>query len=35
LVKTWFATPTLAMIMLGVHFVVGVALSFVGLGRRK
>lgn len=35
LVKTWFATPPLAMIMLGVHFVVGVALSFVGLGRRK
>ncbi|MEZ5387527.1 MAG: ABC transporter ATP-binding protein [Prosthecobacter sp.] len=34
LVKTWFATPSLAMIMLGVHFVVGVALAFVGLGRR-
>lgn len=34
MVKTWFATSPLAMIMLGVHFVVGVALAFVGLGRR-
>ncbi len=33
-VKTWFATPNLAMIMLGVHFVVGVVLTFVGLRRR-
>jgi hypothetical protein len=33
-VKTWFATPSLAMIMLGVHTVVGVALAFVGLRRR-
>lgn len=33
-VKTWFATPNLAMIMLGVHFIVGVALTFVGLRRR-
>lgn len=35
LVKTWFASSSLAMIMLGVHFVVGVALAFVGLGRRR
>jgi ABC-type multidrug transport system ATPase subunit len=34
LVKTWFATPNLAMIMLGVHFLVGVVLAFVGLRRR-
>ena len=34
LVKTWFATPDLAMIMLGVHFLVGVVLAFVGLRRR-
>jgi ABC-type multidrug transport system ATPase subunit len=33
-VKTWFATPNLAMIMLGVHTVVGVVLAFVGLRRR-
>ncbi len=33
-VKTWFATPNLAMIMLGVHFVVGIVLAFVGLRRR-
>lgn len=35
LVKTWFAPTSLAMIMLGVHFVVGVVLAFVGLGRRR
>ena len=35
LVKTWFATPDLAMTMLGVHFVVGVVLAFVGLRRRR
>jgi len=34
-VKTWFAAPNLAMIMLGVHFVVGVVLTFVGLRRRE
>lgn len=33
-VKTWLATPNLAMIMLGVHFIVGVALASVGLRRR-
>ncbi|WP_395717940.1 ATP-binding cassette domain-containing protein [Prosthecobacter sp.] len=33
-VKTWFATPNLAMIMLGVHFLVGLVLAFVGLRRR-
>lgn len=33
-VKTWFATPNLAMIMLGVHFIIGVVLAFVGLRRR-
>lgn len=34
MVKTWFATPDLAMTMLGVHFLVGVVLAFVGLKRR-
>ena len=34
LVRTWFATPDLAMIMLGVHFLIGVVLAFVGLRRR-
>jgi ABC-type multidrug transport system ATPase subunit len=34
LVKTWFATPDLAMIMLGVHCLVGVVLAYVGLRRR-
>jgi ABC-type multidrug transport system ATPase subunit len=34
LVKTWFATPDIAMSMLGVHFLVGVVLAFVGLRRR-
>jgi ABC-type multidrug transport system ATPase subunit len=34
LVKTWFAAPDLAMSMLGVHFLVGVVLAFVGLRRR-
>jgi ABC-type multidrug transport system ATPase subunit len=33
-VKTWFAAPNLAMIMLGVHFLVGVMLTYVGLRRR-
>jgi hypothetical protein len=33
-VKTWFAAPNLAMIMLGVHTLVGVALAYVGLRRR-
>lgn len=33
-VKTWFASPDLAMIMLSVHFLVGVVLTFVGLRRR-
>ena len=33
-VKTWFAAPNTAMIMLGVHFVVGLVLAFVGLRRR-
>ena len=33
-VKTWFATPNLAMIMLGVHFLVGVVMTYVGLRRR-
>ncbi|MFC5454006.1 ATP-binding cassette domain-containing protein [Prosthecobacter fluviatilis] len=34
MVKTWFATPDLAMTMLGVHFLIGVVLTFVGLQRR-
>lgn len=34
LVKTWFATPDFAMSMLGVHFLVGVVLTYVGLRRR-
>ncbi|WP_395748200.1 ATP-binding cassette domain-containing protein [Prosthecobacter sp.] len=34
LVKTWFATPDLAMIMLAVHFFVGLLMAFVGLRRR-
>ena len=34
LVKTWFATPDIAMTMLGVHFLVGVVMAFVGLRRR-
>lgn len=33
-VKTWFAAPNLAMIMLGVHFLVGVVMTYVGLRRR-
>ncbi|MBE2283419.1 MAG: ATP-binding cassette domain-containing protein [Prosthecobacter sp.] len=33
-VKTWFAAPNLAMIMLGVHFLVGVVMAYVGLRRR-
>jgi hypothetical protein len=33
-VKTWFATPNLAMSVLGVHFLLGVVLAFVGLRRR-
>ena len=35
LVKTWFATPDLAMSMLGVHFLAGVVLTYVGLRRRR
>ncbi len=35
LVKTWFASPDIAMSMLGVHFLVGVVLAFVGLRQRK
>lgn len=34
LVRTWFATPDIAMIMLGVHFLVGIVLAYVGLRRR-
>ncbi len=34
LVRTWFATPDLAMGMLGGHFLVGVMLTYVGLRRR-
>ncbi|MGV3662526.1 MAG: hypothetical protein ACO1TE_20240, partial [Prosthecobacter sp.] len=34
-VKTWFAAPTLAMTMLGVHFLVGIVLAYVGLRRRN
>lgn len=34
-VKTWFAAPTLAITMLGVHFLVGVVLAYVGLKRRN
>jgi ABC-type multidrug transport system ATPase subunit len=34
LVKTWFATPDLAMTMLGVHFFIGVVMTYVGLRRR-
>lgn len=33
-VKTWFATPKLAMLMLGAHFITGLVLAFVGLRRR-
>lgn len=33
-VKTWFATPQLAMLMLGAHFITGLVLVFVGLRRR-
>lgn len=33
-VRTWFATPNLAMIMLGVHILVGVMLAYFGLRRR-
>ena len=34
LVKTWFATPSLALIMLGVHFLIGLILVIIGLRRR-
>ncbi len=34
LVKTWFAAPDIAMTMLGVHFLVGIVLAYVGLRRR-
>ncbi len=33
-VKTGFATPDLAMIVLGVHFAVGLVLTYIGLRRR-
>ncbi|MFO1486580.1 MAG: ABC transporter ATP-binding protein [Verrucomicrobiaceae bacterium] len=33
-VKTWFATPPLAMAALGVHCLVGVVMAYVGLRRR-
>ncbi len=33
-VRTWFAAPTLAIAMLAVHFLAGVALAYVGLRRR-
>jgi hypothetical protein len=33
-VKTWFASPTLAPLMLGVHFIVGLVLVYFGLRRR-
>ena len=33
-VKTWFATPDIAMIMLGVHILVGLGMALVGLRRR-
>ena len=35
LTHTWFAAPTVAMIMLGVHLLVGVVLAYVGLRRRR
>ena len=34
-VRTWFATPGLALIMLMVHFILGISLAFVGLRRRS
>jgi hypothetical protein len=34
LVKTWFATPSIAVGMLGVHFLVGLVLVIMGLKRR-
>lgn len=33
-VRTWFATPNLAVLMLGVHFLVGVVMAYIGLRRR-
>lgn len=33
--RTWFATPGLAVVMLGVHFLAGVVLAVVGLRRRR
>jgi len=35
MVKTWFATPQLAMIMLGVHCLIGIVLAYLGLRRRE
>jgi ABC-type multidrug transport system ATPase subunit len=35
LVRTWFATPAIAAAMLGVHFVVGLVLAYIGLRRRN
>lgn len=34
LIKTWFATPSTSMIMLGVHFLLGLVLVVIGLRRR-
>lgn len=34
-VKTWFATPSIAMVALVAHFLLGVVLAYVGLSRRR
>jgi hypothetical protein len=34
-VRTWFATPSLAVLALAAHFVVGVALALTGLRKRR
>lgn len=35
LVRTWFATPSFAMLMLAVHFIAGIILTATGLARRR
>ncbi|MDZ4286645.1 MAG: hypothetical protein U0984_01730, partial [Prosthecobacter sp.] len=34
-VRTWFATPTIAMVALAAHFVAGVILTLTGLKKRR
>ncbi len=34
MVRTWFATPDLAMLMLGGHFLTGTVMAYLGLRRR-